>query len=111
MGETKERLEKIPLSLFRTGRVNANDGGIDYVLTPLGKYFQATQDFNFEKYFLDIDKLARYPISFVIQTDMTSDQVFERIKRDAETKYSDHDVLESYLKSFEACFHRQSCRS
>lgn len=102
LGESKEKLETVPLSLYRTGRVNANDGGIDYILTPLGKYFQATQNFNFEKYFLDIDKLARYPLSFVIQTDMTPDQAFKRIRKDAEKKYTDPVILESYLNSFEA---------
>jgi len=104
IGRSLAQLKEVSLELHRTGRVNANDGGIDYVLTPLGQYFQATQDFNFGKYFLDIDKLGKFPISFVIQTEMTSDQALVHIKRDAAVKYSNTQILDSYLKSFNEIF-------
>lgn len=104
IGETPAELKEVALQLYKTGRVSANDGGIDYVLTPLGKYFQATQGFDFKKYFLDIDKLGKFPISFVIQTEMSAVEAFERIKRDAKEKYSNQLVLDSYLKSFEKVF-------
>ncbi len=38
-GKSKEQA----LCLYRTGRTNANDGGIDFVLKPLGKFFQVTE--------------------------------------------------------------------
>ena len=104
IGENPEKLKEVTLTLHRTGRAHANDGGIDYVLTPLGKYFQATQDFNFSKYFLDIDKLGKFPISFVIQTEMTAEEAKQHILIDARTKYSDTRVLDSYLSSFDEVF-------
>lgn len=58
------------LYLYRTGRTNANDGGIDFVLKPLGKFFQVTETLDFKKYFLDFDKINRFKLSFVIKTDL-----------------------------------------
>ena len=104
IGENPKKLREVTLTLHRTGRAHANDGGIDYVLTPLGKYFQATQNFNFSKYFLDIDKLGKFPISFAIQTEMTAEEAIERIRRDARAKYSDRRILDSYLSSFDEVF-------
>ena len=40
------------LTLYKTGRTNANDGGIDFVLKPLGRFFQVTETLDFKKYFL-----------------------------------------------------------
>ena len=45
------------LMLYKTGRANANDGGIDFVMKPLGRFFQVTETVDFRKYFLDIDKV------------------------------------------------------
>lgn len=104
IGESPEKFKEVPLTLYKTGRVNANNGGIDYVLVPLGKYFQATQNFNFSKYFLDIEKLVKFPISFVIQTNMTAEESLKRICRDARKKYSDESILSSYLDSFDQIF-------
>lgn len=47
------------LSLYKTGRTNANDGGIDFVMKPLGKFFQVTETIDSGKYFLDIDKVIK----------------------------------------------------
>jgi hypothetical protein len=88
------------LTLFRTGRTNANDGGIDFVLRPQGRFFQVTEVFNFDKYFLDIDKLLHYPITFVIKSELSSDEALKRIKKDASKKY-DKKILARYLNSFE----------
>ena len=46
------------MELYKTGRVGANDGGIDFVLRPHGRFFQATEVLDFGKYFLDIDKIS-----------------------------------------------------
>ncbi len=51
------------LKLYKTGRTNANDGGIDFVMKPLGKFFQVTETLDFKKYFLDIDKIQKFPIT------------------------------------------------
>lgn len=72
-----------PLLLYRTGRTNANDGGIDFVLKPLGKFFQVTETLDFKKYFLDFEKINRYSLSFVIKTNLSADKVRKQIENDA----------------------------
>ena len=49
-------VEEENLKLYKTGRTNANDGGIDFVMRPLGRFFQVTETLDVRKYFLDIDK-------------------------------------------------------
>ncbi|MEM1214704.1 MAG: restriction endonuclease [Bacteroidota bacterium] len=39
-----EQLCKEHLALYKTGRTNANDGGIDFVMRPLGRFFQALSE-------------------------------------------------------------------
>lgn len=88
------------LALYRTGRTNANDGGIDFVLKPEGRFFQVTEVFNFEKYFLDIEKLMHFPITFVIRTGLSPEESLKRIKQDAEGKYN-RETVQKYLSCFE----------
>ena len=88
------------LVLYRTGRTNANDGGIDFVLKPDGRFFQVTEVFSFEKYFLDIEKLMHFPITFVIRTELSPEESLKRIKQDAEGIYN-HKTLQKYLSCFE----------
>ncbi len=38
-----ESIKAEPLKLYKTGRTNANDGGIDFVMRPLGRFFQVTE--------------------------------------------------------------------
>lgn len=38
-----DKLEEENLKLYKTGRTNANDGGIDFVMKPLGRFFQVTE--------------------------------------------------------------------
>lgn len=52
-------LKKENLKLYKTGRTNANDGGIDFVMKPLGRFFQVTETLDVSKYFLDIDNIPR----------------------------------------------------
>ena len=68
IGYTKESIQGTILELYKTGRTNANDGGIDFVMRPLGRFFQVTEVNNYDKYLLDIDKVMHYPITFVIKT-------------------------------------------
>lgn len=91
--------EKVRLSLYRTGRTNANDGGIDFVLSPLGQFFQVTETLDFKKYFLDFDKMNRHKINFVIKTDLTPQEVKEKTYSDA-AKLMDASLLNSYMALF-----------
>ena len=96
----KEHYKDLGFHLYRTGRTNANDGGIDFVLKPEGRFFQVTEVFNFEKYFLDIEKLMHYPITFVIRTELSSKESTNRIEADAKNKYT-KETLRKYLNCFE----------
>jgi hypothetical protein len=104
IGPDSSALERLPLRLYKTGRVSANDGGINFVLVPLGKFFQATQDLNLKKFFLDIDKVSRYPISFVIQTTLSSDEALRLIREKAQQEFADPEIVERYLGSIETIF-------
>jgi hypothetical protein len=91
------------LTLYRTGRTNANDGGIDFVLTPLGKFFQVTETLDFKKYFLDFEKINRFPMSFVIKTDLTPDEVKNKIERDSCQQYNIRQI-EVYMELFDEIY-------
>ena len=96
-----DKLNKENLKLYKTGRTNANDGGIDFVMKPLGRFFQVTENLDFKKYFLDIDKIQKYPISFVIKSlDSTAD-IFQKIKDNALKTYSINAIVEEYMSCVE----------
>lgn len=88
------------LTLYKTGRTNANDGGIDFVLKPIGKFFQVTETLDFKKYFLDFDKINRFPLSFVIKTTLSVDEVKEQIKFTASQEMDDPTV-DRYMSLFD----------
>ena len=75
IGYEKEKLKEEYLTLYKTGRTNANDGGIDFVMRPIGRFFQVTEVDNYDKYILDMDKVLHFPITFVIKTQKNKDEV------------------------------------
>ena len=91
------------LHLYKTGRTNANDGGIDFVLKPLGKFFQVTETLDFKKYFLDFDKVNRYSMSFVIKTELSIAEVRSRIKEDSRNEFGG-DLSDKYIQLFDDIF-------
>ena len=96
-----EKLNRESLHLYKTGRTNANDGGIDFVMKPLGRFFQVTETLDFKKYFLDIDKIKRYPLSFVIKSDESTEKLIAKIKKDALKTYIVKKVVNDYLQCIE----------
>jgi hypothetical protein len=96
-----EHLSKEPLKLFKTGRTNANDGGIDFVMKPLGRFFQVTETLDVKKYFLDIDKIERFPISFVIKSAEPIDSLRQKLKDGAEKQFGILKVVETYMACIE----------
>ena len=101
IGPTRETVEEEILRLFKTGRTNANDGGIDFVMRPLGRFFQVTETLDLKKYFLDIDKVQRFPITFVVKTDLSSSVVRARLKAGAEQLFQVEKVIEAYMAAIE----------
>ncbi|MBI5193806.1 MAG: restriction endonuclease [Nitrospirae bacterium] len=94
-------LEKSPLILYKTGRTNANDGGIDFVMQPLGRFFQVTETLDVRKYFLDIDKIERYPITFVIKSSEAIQVLVKKLREGAERQYSVKAIVEKYMACIE----------
>lgn len=101
-GYTKETIEEVTLELYKTGRTNANDGGIDFVMRPVGRFFQVTEVNNYDKYLLDIDKVMHFPISFVIKTNNSKSTVLVELDHYITTRTSGMKVLEErYKKAIE----------
>lgn len=101
IGETRESVAEEDLVLYKTGRTNANDGGIDFVMKPLGRFFQVTETLDVNKYFLDIDKVQRFPITFVVKSEETASSIRAAIRAQAVAKYKIESVVESYMSAIE----------
>lgn len=100
-GWSPDELNAENLVLYKTGRTNANDGGIDFVMKPLGRFFQVTETIDSGKYFLDIDKVQRYPITFVVKTEQKTAEVLEKVKEQATDRYKVKAVVKRYMDSVE----------
>ncbi len=100
-GWSQDDINEEALVLYKTGRTNANDGGIDFVMRPLGRFFQVTESIDFRKYFLDIDKVQRYPITFVIKSNDPVDLVEDKIRTQALRSYSIVAIVDRYMDSIE----------
>lgn len=100
-GWTRDELTEEPLVLYKTGRTNANDGGIDFVMRPLGRFFQVTETVDAGKYFLDIDKVQRFPITFVVKSELSVDALKASIRAQAEGRYSVTRVVDRYMSCVE----------
>jgi hypothetical protein len=100
-GFERTNIKEEYLKLYKTGRTNANDGGIDFVMKPLGRFFQVTETLNVKKYFLDIDKIERFPITFVVKTELTEQEILSFIRKNAEQLYSVKDIVDKYMSSIE----------
>ncbi|MGM9844269.1 MAG: restriction endonuclease [Muribaculaceae bacterium] len=100
-GYELENIEAENLKLYKTGRTNANDGGIDFVMKPLGRFFQVTETLYFKKYFLDIEKIEKYPITFVIKATDSIDEIRKRIESDALKTYPVKAIVKKYLDCIE----------
>ena len=89
------------MKLYKTGRTNANDGGIDFVMKPLGRFFQVTEILDFKKYFLDIDKIQKYPITFVIKSNDEVELLKKKIQDNADKTYLIKAIVEKYMTCIE----------
>jgi len=96
-----DKIQEENLKLFKTGRTNANDGGIDFVMKPLGRFFQVTETVDVNKYFLDIDKIEKYPITFVIKSSDSIAALRSKIKQQAEKQYSIKAIVSRYMECIE----------
>jgi hypothetical protein len=100
-GFAENNLRQDYLTLYKTGRTNANDGGIDFVMKPLGRFFQVTETIDVNKYFLDIDKIQRFPLTFVIKTNDSEDIVLNQLNEQAKRKYGIDAIVARYMEAVE----------
>lgn len=100
-GLSRDTVEELNLKLYKTGRTNANDGGIDFVMKPLGRFFQVTETLDVKKYFLDIDKIEKYPISFVIKSEQPESDLLELLEEGARRLYSVETIVRQYMSCIE----------
>jgi len=96
-----DKIQEENLRLFKTGRTNANDGGIDFVMKPLGRFFQVTETVDVNKYFLDIDKIEKYPITFVVKSFESVTSLKSKIQEQAQKQYSIKAIVSRYMKCIE----------
>jgi len=96
-----DKIQEENLKLFKTGRTNANDGGIDFVMKPLGRFFQVTETVDVNKYFLDINKIEKYPITFVVKSSASVPVLKRKIKEQAEKQYSVKAIVSRYMECIE----------
>jgi hypothetical protein len=87
--------------LYKTGRTNANDGGIDFVMRPLGRFYQVTETLDLRKYFLDIDKIQRFPITFVVKTELDREEILQKIREHATRAFTASTVVNTYMNAVE----------
>ena len=100
-GFDEAEIEPHPLMLFKTGRTNANDGGIDFVMQPLGRFFQVTESVDVKKYFLDIDKVQHFPITFVVKSEDSPEEITQRIAEQARRLYTVDRIVTRYIAAVE----------
>lgn len=94
-------IEQDNLTLYKTGRTNANDGGIDFVMRPLGRFFQVTETVDVRKYFLDIEKIQRFPITFVVKSEVHITTLQNTMREHAQRTYGVTKVVNDYMDCIE----------
>lgn len=70
-------------------------------MRPLGRFFQVTETLDFKKYFLDIEKIERFPLSFVIKSEESTKDLMEKLRTDALKTYVVQKVVDDYLGCIE----------
>ena len=100
-GWSAKKIKKEFLMLYKTGRTNANDGGIDFVMKPLGRFFQVTEIVDANKYFLDIDKVHRFPLTFVVKSVDPEAEIRKQLRQEAQHTYGVNAVVEKYMSAVE----------
>jgi hypothetical protein len=110
-GFEKSKLNEENLKLYKTGRTNANDGGIDFVMRPLGRFFQVTETVDVKKYFLDIEKIQRYPITFVVKSTDSKESILKSMRGNADKIYSINAIVEKYMSCIEDIINIESLKT
>lgn len=57
-------------------------------MKPLGRFFQVTKTTDVKKYFMDIDKIEKYPLTFVIKSQKSIEDLRQQIEEQAKKNLS-----------------------
>jgi hypothetical protein len=68
-------------------------------MKPLGRFFQVTETLDVNKYFLDIDKIQRFPLTFVVMSLDNSETIMRNIEQQALQKYKIKAVVKTYREA------------
>ena len=98
-GYSLDAIKEEYLHLYKTGRTNANNGGIDFVMRPLGRFFQVTEVNTYDKYLLDIDKVMHFPITFVIKTSALKNAVLRELDKYIAARSGGMRIIEERYKN------------
>lgn len=102
IGETKDTVSEEFLILYKNRANECQRRGHRFCHEALGAILPSNgETISVNKYFLDIDKVQRFPITFVVKSDETSDQIRAAIRAQAVTKYKIEAVVDSYMKAIE----------
>lgn len=70
-------------------------------MKPLGRFFQVTETVDMNKYFLDIDKIEKYPITFVVKSSDSDIEIKCKIEAQARKQYSINAIVSRYMECIE----------
>jgi len=70
-------------------------------MKPVGRFFQVTETLNVRKYFLDIDKIQRYPITFVVKSNESPENIVKGIQQQAFKLYPIKKIVAKYMACIE----------
>ena len=70
-------------------------------MKPLGRFFQVTETIDVNKYFLDIDKVHRFPLTFVVKSTDSDASVREQLRKEAHRKYGVDTIVARYMEAVE----------
>ena len=70
-------------------------------MKPLGRFFQVTETLDLKKYFLDIEKIEKYPITFVIKSLEDIKDLQNKLREDAIRTYVVKNIVSKYLACIE----------
>jgi len=60
-----------------------------------------TETLDAEKYFLDIDKVQRYPMTFVVKTEQDVKSILNQLKEQATKRYKVKAIVQRYIECVE----------
>ena len=70
-------------------------------MRPLGRFFQVTETLDVKKYFLDIDKIQHFPLTFVIKSDLPIEDILAAIRVQAQRNFVADAIVNMYMQAVE----------